>query len=402
MRQQSRARVTGPLGPFAEGYRLELAGLGFQPGPIEARVWEMARLSRWAGGEGLGLSELTVDRVEEFIVFRQGLGQWRPPTFRSLGLLLGHLRDRDVIPSAVVASLTPMEELVGRYRRWLIVDRGLAPSTVRRYEGLARRFLAERSSAASGGGVQGLTGGDVNTFLLGECSRLAVGSAKGVVNELRSLLRFLYLEGLTPLALAAAVPPVAGWRDTGLPATFAPSSVQALLDSCDRSQPMGTRDYAMLLLLARLGLRSAELAGLRFGDVDWRAGEIVVRGKGRREDRLPLPVEVGEALVAYLVDGRPEVGTRQMFVTCCAPLRGVSPGTVSDVVRGACRRAGLPRVGAHRLRHALATEMLAHGAAMVEISQVLRHRDLATTAIYAKVHLGALRQVAQPWPGAGR
>ncbi len=158
----------------------------------------------------------------------------------------------------------------------------------------------------------------------------------------------------------------------------------------------------MLLLLARLGLRSAEVAGLTFADVDWRAGEIIVRGKGRREDRLPLPVEVGEALVAYLSEARPGVDTRQLFVTCCAPRRGISAGMVSDIVHRACRRAGLPEVGAHRLRHALATEMLAEGAAMVEISQVLRHRDLATTAIYAKVNLGALRQVAQPWPGTGR
>jgi integrase len=247
-----------------------------------------------------------------------------------------------------------------------------------------------------------LTGADVTAFLLGECSRLAVGSAKGVANELRSLLRFLYLEGLTPLALATAVPPVAGWRDTGLPAGLGPSDVHALLDSCDRLRPMGARDFAMLLLLARLGLRSAEVAALTFGDVDWRAGEIVVRGKGRRQDRLPLPVEVGEALVAYLRDGRPEVDTRQLFVTCCAPLRGIDPGVPTDVVRRSCRRAGLPPVGAHRLRHALATEMLAQGAAMVDISQVLRHRDLATTAVYAKVNVAALRQVAQPWPGAGR
>lgn len=400
MRQQPRARVIGPLELFAEGYRLELAGLGFRPGPIEARVWEMARLSRWAAVQGLGVSDLSVDRVEEFVVFGRGLELWRPASMRSLRLLLDHLRCRDVIPPVVVAELTPLEELVGRYRRWLVVDRGLAPSTVRRYEGSAFRFLG--SSLAAAGGVGGLTGGHVNAFLLGECSRLAVGSAKGLVNELRSLLRFLYLEGLTPLALATTVPPVAGWRDTGLPATLARSDVQALMDSCDRAQPMGTRDFAMLLLLARLGLRSAEVAGLTFADVDWRAGEITVRGKGRREDRLPLPVEVGEALVAYLSQARPDVDTRQLFVTCCAPRRGISAGMVSDIVHRACRRAGLPEVGAHRLRHALATEMLAQGAAMVEISQVLRHRDLATTAIYAKVNLGALRQVAQPWPGTGQ
>lgn len=156
------------------------------------------------------------------------------------------------------------------------------------------------------------------------------------------------------------------------------------------------------MLVARLGLRSIEVARLELDDIDWRAGEIVVRGKARRVDRLPLPTDVGEALSAYLCQVRPQKPVRQVFLALKAPTRAIRADLVSDVTRRACARVGLSQVGAHRLRHALATELLHRGATLVEVSQVLRHRDLATTAIYAKVDLGTLRQVAQPWPGSGR
>jgi integrase len=227
-----------------------------------------------------------------------------------------------------------------------------------------------------------------------------VGAAKGRVAELRSLLRFLYVKGLSEVALATAVPPVAGWRDTGVPAGIASPDAERLLDSCDRTDPGGMRDFAILMLVIRLGLRSAEVARLELDDIDWRAGEIVVRGKARRQDRLPLPRDVGEALSAYLRRGRPSAPIRRMFLARKAPMRAIPPALVVDVARRACARTGLPRVGAHRLRHTLATEMLRRGATLVAVSQVLRHRDLATTAIYAKVDLANLRRVARPWPGA--
>jgi site-specific recombinase XerD len=195
---------------------------------------------------------------------------------------------------------------------------------------------------------------------------------------------------------------VGGWRFATLPATMTAADVQVLLDSCDRSTSVGIRDFAMITLVARLGLRSIEVARLELRDVDWRAGELVVRGKGRRQDRLPLPAEVGEALVAYLSGGRNPEGARHLFLTCRAPRGPIRADLVGDVVERACKRAGLPRVGPHRLRHALAGELLRRGAGLVAISQVLRHQDLATTALYAKVDLGALRRVAQPWPGASR
>jgi site-specific recombinase XerD len=272
---------------------------------------------------------------------------------------------------------------------------------VLRYETLARRFLGERVASGNERGAENLTGADVSAFLVRECARVSVGSAKGRVAELRSFLRFLHLRGFTELALADAVPPVAGWRETGIPQTIARGEVERLLDGCDRSRLDGVRDFAILMLLARLGLRSVEVARLELDDLDWRRGELVVCGKARRQDPLPLPSDVGEALAAYL-SLRGAHNARRVFLTLRAPTRPIRPDLVGDVVQRACKRAGVAHVGAHRLRHTLASELLREGASLIDISQVLRHRDLATTAIYAKIDLGRLRQVAQPWPGAGR
>ena len=397
-----QVRVLGPLAVHVDGVRCELSRLGYALGTAENHIRVMAHLSQWMADEGVEPRELSQDRVEQFLaVLRM---QWkRPPTSRTLAPLLSWLRERNVVPPVMSTTRsTPLDALVGRYHRWLVEDRGLATQTVRRYEATARRFLEERrTEAGRRTGVEDLSGADVTTFLLGECSRLAVKSAKGVVTDLRSLLRFLFLEGLTPTRLATAVPPVAGWRDTELPAILAASDVSALLDSCDRRRPTGLRDFAILTLLARLGLRAAEVAGLELGSVDWRAGEIVIRGKGHRVDRLPLPVDVGEALAAYLVAGRSRVSSRMLFLTSHPPSRAMHPHTISGVVRYACIRAHVAPVGAHRLRHALASELLRQGAALPEIGQVLRHRNLTSTAIYAKVDRVALRAVAQPWPGSG-
>ena len=283
----------------------------------------------------------------------------------------------------------------------MLLDRGLASCTVSRYQDTARSFLQEQATAGGDFDPAKLTGADVNAFLLRECGRVSAGSAKGRVAELRSVLRFLHLQGLTPMRLGTAVPPVGGWRLDTLPPTMTAAEVQSLLDSCDRASIVGIRDFAIMMLVARLGLRSIEVARLELPDVDWRAGEIVVRGKARRQDRLPLPAEVGEALVAYLsFDRRALDGDRHLLLACRAPGGPIRAGLVGDVVHRACRRARLPKMGPHRLRHALAAELLRHGAGLVAISQVLRHQDLATTALYAKVDLNTPRQVDQPWPGA--
>jgi site-specific recombinase XerD len=297
--------------------------------------------------------------------------------------------------------LSPVEALVGEYREWLVADRGLAAMTVLRYETLARRFLTARVTHTDELGVAGLDGAVVSRFLLGECGRVCLGSAKAKVAELRSLLRFLHVRGFTARSLAESVPGVAGWRETTIPPTMPQADIEALLAICDRSTLDGARDHAMLMLLARLGLRSIEIARLQLDDLDWRAGDVLVRGKARRDDRLPIPDDVGTALAEYLaLRGRHD--SRSVFLTLRAPTRPIRADLVGDVVQRHCRQAGVPHVGPHRLRHTLATQMLARGAALADISQVLRHSDLATTAIYAKVDIGRLRQVARPWPGAAR
>jgi len=362
---------------------------------------DFGQLGRWLSSAGLEAAQLDEEQVAEFLGARQLAGQRRVPGLRGMVPLLSYLREAGVVPVAK-PLLTPLGALLGQYRSWLVQERGLAATTVLRYENTARRFLREQALVGDVFDPADLTGVDINVFLLRECGRVSAGSAKGCVAELRSVLRFLYLQGITPLRLGTAVPPVGGWRLATLPPTMTAADVELLLDSCDRSTAIGVRDFAMMTLVARLGLRSIEVARLELRDVDWRAGELVVRGKGRREDRLPLPTEVGEALVAYLSRGRAADGVRHLFLTCRAPRGPIRADLVGDVVERACERARLPQVGPHRLRHALAAELLRHGAGLVAISQVLRHQDLATTALYAKVDLGALRHVAQPWPGVAQ
>jgi site-specific recombinase XerD len=350
--------------------------------------------------QGLEIEQLDDAVVDAFVDSRRAAG-WQSSLARRPRSLLIYLWGLGVIGPEREQLLSPLEELIEDYRDWLLRERGLAAITVSRYEACARRFLGERAGEADELGVEDLRGEHVTAFLLQECERLSIGSAKGKVGELRSLLRYLFVRGLTPVALADSVPPVAGWRDTEIPWLIAREDVERLIGCCDRSTLDGARDVAMLLLLARLGLRCVEVARLELGDLDWRSGEIVVRGKGGQQDRLPLVADAGAALATYL-ERRGRRDSRRVFLTLRAPIRPIRPDLVGDVVQRACVRAGVRHVGAHQLRHALASDLLASGASLAEIGQVLRHRDLATTSIYAKVDLGRLRQVAQPWPGAAR
>ena len=372
-------RKPGCLGPFVEGYRVRLLELGYTPETVRGMLKVLGQLGRWMDSEGVEPGRLDMAAVEAFLAARRAGGDRRVASVGELRQLVVYLREVGAMTPELAREFTPAERLVDDYRQWLVADRGLAAMTVLRYETLARRFLSGRVSPQDELGVESLTGADVSAFLLRECGRVSVGSAKGRVAELRSLLRFLYLRGLTERALADSVPPVAGWRETEIPPMMVRSDVERLLACCDQSTLDGVRDFAMLLLLARLGLRSIEVARLELSDVDWRAGEIVVRGKARRQDRLPLAADVGAALAAYLVR-RGRRDSRRVFLTLRAPIRAIRADLVGDVVRRACRRAGVGHVGAHRFRHALASELLREGASLIDISQVLRHRDLATTA----------------------
>ncbi len=394
-------RQDGRLGPFVDGYRLWLLEAGYTPQTTRGMLMVLGQLGRWMDAAGVDVGEVEVAAIEEFLASLRADGHRRVPTVRALRSMLVYLREVGVMRPEGPPVLSPVEALLGEYRAWLVNERGLAAMTVLRYQTLARRFLTQRVSPVDELGVANLTGADVSRFLLGECARVSVGSAKGRVAELRSLLRFLHVRGFTAMALAESVPPVAGWRETTIPPTMPRSDIERLLACCDRSRLDGARDFAMVMLLARLGLRCVEIARLELDDLDWRAGELLVRGKARRHDPLPLPGDVGEALAGYLVFRGRRV-SRRVLLTLRAPRRPIRADLVGDVVQRLCKRAGVGHVGPHRLRHTLASELLAHGATLADISQVLRHSDLATTAIYAKVDLGRLRQVAQPWPGAAR
>lgn len=358
----------------------------------------LGQMGRWLAATGIELSELDPAQVDAFCEYRRA-GWRRPVERRSAQLVLEYLIGQGVVPRPARPAPNTLEELLEAFRDWMVEERGLAEPTIVRYLRTARIFLGQRDTGAA---VSDLDGAEVNRFLLAEARRCNVGAAKGRVAELRALLRFLFATGRIPVQLGSAVPPVAGWRDTGLVPRLSPDAVQGLLDSCDRTTPMGVRDHAILVLLARLGLRSIEIARLTLDDVHWRQGELTVRGKGGGVTRMPLLSEVGQALAAYLAGSRPTSESWQVFLTCRAPLRPIPAAAVGDIVRHACRVAGLSEVGAHRLRHALATAMVARGVPITAISQVLRHRDLATTALYAKVDLDALRMVAKPWPGTAR
>jgi site-specific recombinase XerD len=389
----------GPLALLAMGYRSELERLGFTDNSVVTHVVLMGQLSRWLSDADVAVGDLSEERVAEFFATRRAGGQRRVQTAKTLRPMFEYLRAQGVIAPRSPGPGAPLDDFLASYRRYLLEDRGLAASTVVTYQAKARLFLSERMAGKPGTpGLEGLSGADVTAFLLRECSRVSVGSAKNTANTLRSLLRFLRVEGLIGQDWASAVPPVAGWRDTSLPSTLEASEVAELLASCNRSESTGMRDFAILTLLGRLGLRCCEVANLELDDIDWRAGQLKVRGKSRREDPLPLLSDVGQALASYLRHGRPLVESRRVFLTCLAPLRGLTAASVGSVVRRACERAGRAPVGAHRLRHSLATEMLRQGVALSDISQVLRHQDLATTQAYAKVDLVALRRVCRPWP----
>jgi integrase/recombinase XerD len=314
--------------------------------------------------------------------------------------MLEFLRGLEVLPAvATPRSVTANDALSGRYLIYL-QQRALSPSTVRNYVAVAGVFLCWREGVAGSLALGELDGAAVIAFVLEETGRCSVGSAKCLVTRLRAFLRFLHAEGEIGRELSGVVPSVASWRLAGLVKALDGETLARLLGSCDRRTRVGRRDFAVMTLLSRLGLRAGEVAALELADIDWRAGELLVRGKGNRHERLPLPADVGEAVAGWLSRGRLSGDCVFVFTRVRAPSGGLSAGGVSAIVRNACRRTGLPLAGSHRLRHTAATEMLRAGGSLSEVGQVLRHRSQDVTSIYAKVDRSALTQIVMPWPGA--
>jgi integrase/recombinase XerD len=387
-------RVEGSLVPYAAGYVVVLVDRGYVAAAVEGQLRLLAGLSRWLVEQRAEPVALTPEAVGRF------LGSKRAGR-RALGPLLSYLRELGVVPQPTMID-TPVERLLVEYRDYLVRERGLVAGSVELRERVARLFLSERPEPLERS-LQRLRAGDVTAFVVAQCRerRRGVAWSRTLTSGLRSLLRYLHLAGRVPVGLAQAVPSVAGWRLASLPRALEPEQVQRLLESCDRSAALGSRDFAILMLLSRLGLRAGEVAGLRLEDIDWRAGELVARGKGARTERLPLPHDVGEALVSHLRAGRDRASSREVFLRAVAPRGPLSSGGVCSVVHAACDRAGMARVGAHRLRHTVATELLRAGAGLEQIAQLLRHSSVTTTAVYAKVDRVALRSLARPWPLEG-
>jgi integrase/recombinase XerD len=393
----SDVRVPGPLAPFADAYKVRLRARGYTPLTTVNELRQVAHLSRWLEEQGTGTAGLTSQGLRQFFVSRRAEVGPKGCSSQSLLLLLEVLREAGAVeaePPLAVSSGS--EAVIVSFWHYLVAERGVTCPTAVSYILRARRFMAAH---APGGDLQGLQPSDVTSAVLAESARVSVGGVQLFVVALRAFLRFCFLEGLIERDFSGAALAMTGRRRSSLPRGVARPDAEALLRTCDRRTAMGRRDYAIILTLLRLGLRAGEVTALSLDDIDWRAGEIVVHGKGGRLDRLPLPVDVGAAVAAYLERGRTPSSCRAAFLRLVAPVRGLGRGGVSLVVRRACRKAGITPFGAHRLRHTVACDMVAAGVALPEIGAVLRHSSAASTGDYARADIESLRELALPWPG---
>jgi integrase/recombinase XerD len=395
-----RVRMSGPLAPHARGFAGELGRLGFTRYSAQKQLQLAAHVSRWLDDAGLGTDDLDAGAVDGFLAARRDAGHGEFITPKALAPLMGYLRGLGAAPQAVPAApQTRAGQLLADYRSWLLTERGLRVKVARGYVDSVAPFVTAHAGIGEAG-MRDLDAGDVTAFMTAESRRLAPKTVQRLATALRSLLRYWHLHGLTDGPLDQVVPRIAN-RRPGLPQPLEQRQAAAMLASCDLQAATGRRDLAMLTLLARMGLRAGEVAGLTLEDIDWRNGEITIAGKGSRRDRLPLPADAGQAIAAYLRDGRPAGAVdRSVFIRARAPRCGLTAGGVTQAVAAAAGRAGLGTIHAHRLRHTAATAMLDGGGSLAEIGQVLRHRRPLTTAAYVKVSVEALRTLARPWPGA--
>ncbi|MBK5223191.1 MAG: tyrosine-type recombinase/integrase [Acidimicrobiia bacterium] len=392
----SRVLMTGPLAPFADQYRERLKERRYTRLSVVSLERQVAQMSRWLEAEGLVIEQLSEARIDAFVSVRRASGGGRSSLSRpGLVCLLELLRELGVAPAAILAMPSPTEALMDSFGSYVLSERGLSAGTMRGYVAHVTRFVTGLAS----GELREVTPAEVTASVLDRSATVSVSATQNFVAGLRAFLRFCFIEGLVEVDLSQAALAVTGRRRSLLPRGIAADEAAALLASCDRRTAIGRRDYAVLITLLRLGLRRGEVAGIGLEDIDWRAGELVVVGKGARSDRLPLPADVGEAIAGYLTRGRPDSERREVFLRARAPFEPIAAGTVASTVRRACRRAGVAEVGSHRLRHTTACEMVAAQVPLPQIAQVLRHRSLQSTAIYARVDLDRLRLLAQPWPG---
>jgi site-specific recombinase XerD len=403
-RRARRISVAGPLAPFADDLRRDLAGRGYALDTVTEYVHRLADLSGWLADRDLTAADLTSEAAGQFLQERRAAGCGTGVSPRAFAPVLGYLREAGAAPlPGPPVLMTALDALLAEYQRYLEAERGVSAGTVRHYLRYGRAFLNGLAGPLDQA-LAGLSAGQVTKYVL-ERARRRPGTAPQdmtILPALRSLLRFLHVTGHTGLPLAGAVPAGRSWKP-GLPRAAPADDLRAVLAACDRQSAGGRRDYAIVLAMTRLALRGGEVARLRLADIGWRSGELTIAGKGGRKDILPLPADVGAAMADYLLQARPATTCPALFVGMKAPFGALAVSSVTGLVGRACERAGVPRFGPHRIRHAAACGLLAAGAPMEEISQLLRHARQRTTAIYAKVDQARLAELAMPCPtGAPR
>jgi site-specific recombinase XerD len=391
------------LATYLDQFAVLLDGQGFERRGLGQQVRAAARFSRWLQSHQVTAAEAVTDEHARcFLDDPAEQGFVRLGAAATLRRLLDHLRQLEVCGATPAPSaLTPVQQTIAAYGDYLQKELGLSAKTVVQYCPFAAAFLSEHFGSGPVD-LARLGGRDVIQFVRQQAARLSLARAKAATIALRSFLRYVRYCGGTRYDLAGAVPTVANWSMTAIPRAIAPDHLRAVLASCRRDTPVGRRDYAILMLLARLGLRSSEIVSLTLNSIDWEASSIAVVGKANHAAVLPLPAEVGEAIAQYLQWGRPICTCRALFLRAIAPIRGLGAGpTIGTIVAVAISRAGIKTRyhGAHQFRHALATDMLRQGATLTEIGSLLRHQHPKTTGIYAKVDFDALRPLGLPWPG---
>jgi site-specific recombinase XerD len=394
----------GPLSGVVPRYQLHLFEQGYTARTSECHLCLLANLNEWLERHDLRATDLTETTINRYL-------QYRHVHFRTLRddrsifrKILRLLQDAGVLKAKDPPSpCNPHQHEEEEYDRYLIEERGLAMATRVNYRPFIHRFLSVQFGSKPARPII-LRAKDIVQFVQYEAPRHSPKRAGLMITALRSFLRYLRFRGAIATDLASCVPSIANWQLASLPRFLQAHQVRQVLQVCDRRTSHGRRDYAILLLLARLGLRACEVVSLTLDDINWRSGEITIRGKGNRSTRLPLPPDVGHAIAAYLKKGRPPCPSRRVFLCLRAPRRAFANSiAISTIVARRLRSAGIeaPHMGAHLFRHTLATHMLRKGASFAEIAHLLRHRSFNTTAIYAKVDLSALRGLAQPWPEGG-
>lgn len=397
----------GLLDSYVESYLTHLRAAGYAERTLRQKRSIAVSFVRWTKRKEIPVDDLNESHITAFVERSPRRQKGHVQTeLAALCPFLQYLRAEAAVPiPPQQIESSAAEELRCRYIDYLRSERGLAENSICVYSPYIRDFLTELAAASGSVSPAGLEALAVQDFLLDRLRDRSSEYSRLLATALRSFLHFLFLRGETAVDLSLSVPVVRRWHQTSVPAFISSEEVERVLSATDRSTSSGFRDHAILLLLARLGLRAGEVVTLELGDIRWRTGELVVRGKGRVLDRLPLLSDVGEALTVYLRSGRSKSASRRVFLRTWAPRIGLAgPAAIGHIVRKALAKAAVrppKRVAAHLFRHSLATRMIRNGASIAEISKVLRHRSQNSTATYAKVAFEALRGVARAWPAAG-